>query len=570
MSGTGTLGTALLVATLAVPLALLLACLSRRLRNNMPALLVLAPLPGLAAALLALGGMPLAFDQPQLGISLALDVPGALLLGVAALLWSVTGAYAFTDLRGKTNAARFSVCWLLTLTGSLGVFIVADLLGFYLFFALASLPAYGLIVHDDDDPAARRAGGVYMAFTVLSEAFLLLGFVLLAAGESHGSLQIRDVVAALPQSPWRDAALVFTVAGFALKIGTVPAHGWMPLTYAAAPIPAASVLSGAGVKAGVIGLIRFLPFDTAMPGAGEMLVVLGFFSAFYGVAIGITQANPKTVLAYSSVSQMGVIAAVLGMGLAAGDHSVALDTAFYAATHVLAKGALFLAVGVTAVTAARRLRPTLLLAAVLALGLGGLPLTGGALAKLAVKAPLGDGVVGLPLGDRHDPSHAAFLAVSGADRRARAAGAGRSRRALAGYGAGVRRRPLAALSFRRRQCRRCPCACRPVRRPLAGSDRRRAGARLAALAEPSAAHPRGRHRRTGRASLQRELRRRQRDGASRRLAPAMAGSRPVASGDCRRPRRGDSVWIMRAAASACPSCVGRSIRPPPFGYKMAA
>jgi NADH:ubiquinone oxidoreductase subunit 5 (subunit L)/multisubunit Na+/H+ antiporter MnhA subunit len=47
--------------------------------------------------------------------------------------------------------------------------------------------------------------------------------------------------------------------------------------------------------------------------------VLGLFSAFYGVAIGITQQNPKTVLAYSSISQMGVIAAVLGMGLAAAD-----------------------------------------------------------------------------------------------------------------------------------------------------------------------------------------------------------------------------------------------------------
>ncbi|HSS84439.1 MAG TPA: proton-conducting transporter membrane subunit, partial [Reyranella sp.] len=328
-------------------------------------------------------------------ISLALDVPGAILLGVAALLWSAAGVYAFTDLRGKANSARFAVCWLLTLTGSLGVFIAADLLGFYLFFALVSLPAYGLIVHDDDDQAARRAGGVYMAFTVLGEAFLLMGFVLLAAGEPNGSLQIHDVVAALPQSPWRDAALGFTVVGFALKIGTVPAHGWMPLTYAAAPIPAASVLSGAAVKAGVIGLIRFLPFDTAMPGAGETLVALGFFSAFYGVAVGITQANPKTVLAYSSVSQMGVIAAVLGMGLAAGDQGVVLDTAFYAATHVLAKGALFLAVGVVAVTSARRLRPTLLLAAVLALGLGGLPLTGGALAKLAVKEPLGDGVAGL-------------------------------------------------------------------------------------------------------------------------------------------------------------------------------
>ena len=132
-----------------------------------------------------------------------------------------------------------------------------------------------------------------------------------------------------------------------------------------------------------------------MPGAGEALVVLGFFSAFYGVAIGITQANAKTVLAYSSISQMGVITAVLGMGLVAGDQNVALDTAFYAATHVLAKGALFLAVGVVAVTSTRRLRPTLILAAVLALGLGGLPLTGGALAKLAVKAPLGDGVVSL-------------------------------------------------------------------------------------------------------------------------------------------------------------------------------
>jgi formate hydrogenlyase subunit 3/multisubunit Na+/H+ antiporter MnhD subunit len=114
----------------------------------------------------------------------------------------------------------------------------------------------------------------------------------------------------------------------------------------------------------------------------------------YGVAIGITQANPKTVLAYSSVSQMGFVAAVLGMALAAGDGGATMATAFYAAHHVLAKGALFLAVGVVAAGCAR-LWPVLLPAAVLALGVGGLPLTGGALAKLAVKAPLGEGVVGL-------------------------------------------------------------------------------------------------------------------------------------------------------------------------------
>jgi multicomponent Na+:H+ antiporter subunit A len=387
-------GGLMLVATLATPLILTLACLSRRLRDQVLALLVLAPIPGLITALLAIGGAPLVFDQPQFHITLALDVPGAMLLGVAALLWIAGGVYAFTYLRGRANSGRFAVCWLLTLAGSLGVFIAADLLGFYLVFALVSLPTYGLVAHDEEG-AARRAAGVYMAFTVLSEAFLLIGFVLLAAGEPNGSLQISDVVAALPQSPWRDAALALTVTGFALKIAMVPGHGWMPLAYTAAPIPAAAVLSGAAVKAGVIGLIRFLPFEAAMPGPGETLAALGLLSAFYGVAIGITQTNPKTVLAYSSISQMGVIAAVLGMGLAAGDNGTALDAAFYAAHHVLAKGALFMAIGVVAATSAHRRRWTLVLAAVLALSLGGFPLTGGALAKLAVKVPLGNGVAGM-------------------------------------------------------------------------------------------------------------------------------------------------------------------------------
>ncbi|MGB6325106.1 MAG: proton-conducting transporter membrane subunit [Methylocella sp.] len=221
-----------------------------------------------------------------------------------------------------------------------------------------------------------------------------MGFVLLAAAEPSGSLRIADVMAALPGSPWRDAALALTIAGFGPKIALVPMHGWMPLAYTAAPIPAAAVLSGAAVKAGVIGLIRFLPFESALPGWGEALAVLGLFSAFYGVAIGITQQNPKTVLAYSSISQMGVITAVLGMGLAAADKGTALDVAFFAAHHVLVKGALFLAIGVAAASSARPMWWVLPPAAVLALSLAGLPLTGGALAKLAVKAPLGDGVVG--------------------------------------------------------------------------------------------------------------------------------------------------------------------------------
>src|SRR5260370_8486480 len=100
-----------------------------------------------------------------------------------------------------------------------------------------------------------------------------------------------------------------------------------------------------------------------MPGAGETLVALGFFSAFYGVAIGITQANPKAVLAYSSVSQMGVIAAVLGVALPAGDQGAAPDTAFYAATPAPAKASLLLAAGVVALPSPPPLPPPPLLPA---------------------------------------------------------------------------------------------------------------------------------------------------------------------------------------------------------------
>ena len=87
-----------------------------------------------------------------------------------------------------------------------------------------------------------------------------MGLVLLAAGPAD-TLLIRDAVAALPASPWRDPTLALLIVGFGLKIGLVPLHVWMPLAYSAAPIPAAAVLSGAAVKAGVIGLVRFMPTE---------------------------------------------------------------------------------------------------------------------------------------------------------------------------------------------------------------------------------------------------------------------------------------------------------------------
>ena len=100
--------TLLLGATWMVPFALLLACLSGALRRAMPRLLVLAPLPGLAAAAFALGAPALEIGAGRLRLVFELDGPGALLLGVAALLWSAAGAYAATYMRDTPKPATSS------------------------------------------------------------------------------------------------------------------------------------------------------------------------------------------------------------------------------------------------------------------------------------------------------------------------------------------------------------------------------------------------------------------------------------------------------------------------------
>lgn len=379
-----------LALALAVPFLFLLASASSRLRRFTPVYLTVAPLFALAASFLAHDSGPLVIDQMIYPIVLVLDRPGALLLGVTAFLWSAAGFFAAAYLDDDVRGGAFVPFWLATLIGNIGVFMAADLASFYLFFALVSLPAYGLVVARAR--AGDDAGGLYLAVALLGEAFLILAFALLAAATPDRSLLISDCVANLNASPWRGATIGLLILGFGSKIGTLPLHIWMPSTYRAAPVPAAAVLSGGAVNAGVIGLVRFFPFDQALPPWGEALAALGWFGAFYGVAVGLTQRNAKAVLAYSSVSQMGLVAATLGAGLAAGNAGAAKGAALYAAHHGLAKGGLFLAVGVLSGCGPSRLKRLAPLAGLLALSLAGLPISGGVVAKLAIKQPLGDGL----------------------------------------------------------------------------------------------------------------------------------------------------------------------------------
>jgi hydrogenase-4 component B len=378
----------LLDAVAGLPLLLTALVLLPPARRLLIHTLPFAPLPALAAALLVPVGSVEPLPTTLLGAALMLDGHGRLFLGIGALVWTLAGIYARATIAGERRD-RFAGFWLATLSGNMLLFIAADLVSFYLAFALLSLAAFGLVIHSGSQEA-MRAGRIYLTLAILGETLLLLG--LMIGASAAGSIMIADVRGALAQAPHRDLALALLLAGFGLKAGLVPLHVWLPLAHPAAPVAASAVLSGVIVKAGVFGFVRFLPLEAALPGWSGALVALGLVTAYFGVLVGVFQQRPKTLLAYSTLSQMGLVIVMLGAGLGTpGAAPVLAAVGIYAAHHSLAKGALFLAVGALHDSGGRG-RPWLLaLTAVTAFAVAGLPFTGGALAKLAIKGPLGDG-----------------------------------------------------------------------------------------------------------------------------------------------------------------------------------
>jgi len=378
----------LLILTVALPLGLIavVPLVARPLR-----LLPWAALPGLATAVLAPVGTAIELPVLLIGLTLALDATAALFLGFGALLWALAGAYAIDYLRKSTHTHLFATFWLLTLAGNLGTFIAADVVTFYLSFSIMSLSAYGLVIHDRT-PSARRAGRIYIILAILGEGVLIAALMLAASGAA--SLAFADVRAVLASSATAHWVLAGLIVGFGIKAGLVPLHVWLPLAHPQAPTPASAVLSGVIVKAGIIGLVRLLPDVGLWPGWSLVLISVGLFTAGYGVVAGLLQRDAKAVLAYSTLSQMGLVVTVLGAALTVPSRAAHLDAAtLYVIHHGLAKGALFLGVGVVAAVSTTWRRPALLVLGVTALAIAGLPLSGGALAKLAIKAPLGAGPV---------------------------------------------------------------------------------------------------------------------------------------------------------------------------------
>ncbi len=401
----------LLVLTPAVPALIAILWPLQGVRR---ALVSAAPWAALPALFLALHpgaeGTAFAFPAFFTGLHLAIDSTSKVFLVFTSILWFLAGAFARSYHASDPRKESFFGFFALTMAGNLGLVVAGDVLTAYLCFAVMTFAAYGLVVHERTSPSLR-AGRIYIIMAVAGELCILTALFLLGAAAGDAPLfgsELERAWAVLDEEGLATGVGFLVAVGFGVKAGIVPLHLWLPLAHPVAPTAASALLSGAMIKAGLLSWLRFLPAEIGMPALGATLLVAGVGTAFYGVAMGVAQDDPKTVLAYSSVSQMGYM--TLGVGLLLLDPSTAPAAAFavllYAIHHGTAKGALFLSVGVwdrVAVPArigsaspraekggAGGSKPLLVIlgAALPAAVLTGAPFTSGARAKTALKDAL--------------------------------------------------------------------------------------------------------------------------------------------------------------------------------------
>ena len=380
----------LLMAPLAPVLTALLLLGHPPLRRLALTLAPWAALPALVIALLPLAFSPSYLPAVLLNTQVGLDDTGRMFLLLSAWVWWVGGLHAARTI-AQPERLGFFIFFLLAMAGNLGATIANGVVEFYCCFALMSFAAYGLVIHDRH-PQALRAGRIYMMFVVAGEVALLSALMLMvhsAQGDGFESMR-----AAVAQAEQRDLITLLVIVGLGIKLGLPGLHVSLPLIYRAAPVPAAAVLAGAMINVGLLGWLRLLPLgQIALESWGAALMVLGLVAAFYGVAVGLTQRDAKSLLAYSSMSQMGVITTAVGLGLSApqGWPQILVAITLYAVHHGLAKAALFLGLGVARSCPDARHWRWLVSAGLFlpALALAGAPLTSGMLAKTLLKAQTG-------------------------------------------------------------------------------------------------------------------------------------------------------------------------------------
>jgi len=281
---------------------------------------------------------------PEMGVSLAFRLDGLSLLfalvvtGIGLLVVIYSSGY----MTHYENQGRFYLFLLAFLSSMLGLVLADNLLALFLFWELTSITSYLLIGFENHKPEARSAA--LQAFLVTGGGGLALLGGLILLGMAGGSYQISELVAAggsLADHALFLPALLLILLGAFTKSAQFPFHFWLPNAMEA-PTPVSTYLHSATmVKAGVYLLARLYPvfsesavWQAAVTGVGAVTMLVGAFMA-------LNTSDLKRILAYSTISSLGTMVMLLGIG----SEEAAKAAIVFLLAHALYKGALFMVAG---------------------------------------------------------------------------------------------------------------------------------------------------------------------------------------------------------------------------------
>jgi NADH-quinone oxidoreductase subunit M len=268
------------------------------------------------------------------------------LLGLCAILasWSIS-----------SRVKEYFIWLLLLQTAVMGVFVSLDLLLFFLFWELELVPMY-MLISTWGTGRKEYSAMKFLIFTILGSASMLIAIVAVFISSDVATFDMTRLLE--PGAMLSSAGAVIPLgylfwlffAAFAIKLPTWPVHTWLPDAHTDAPTAASVMLAGVMLKMGGYGLLRINVgmFPEQVHAFAWVLVALGVISVLYGAVVTLRQTDLKRLIAYSSVSHMGLVLVGIGsVGIATGEVTATglSGAAMQLFTHGTITGLLFLGVG---------------------------------------------------------------------------------------------------------------------------------------------------------------------------------------------------------------------------------
>jgi hydrogenase-4 component B len=313
-------------------------------------------LAGVAAH--AIGELPqstvLPLGLPDLPFHLRVDPLSAfflMTLGVASAAISLFSAGYF---RLGEGARPGLVCleYHVFLAAMAFVLIADDAYAFMVAWETMALASYFLVTTDHKIPEIRRAGFLYLVIAHVGAIAILLCFGVLQGGA--GDYTFGSMRSVILTGAWPSVAFFLALFGFGAKAGLLPMHVWLPEAHPAAPSPVSALMSAVMLKTAIYGLLR-VAFDLLNGQLwwwGVIALTLGLVTALFGVVFAAVQTDMKRLLAYSSIENIGIIVAGIGLVILFKSYGKTLlaaitltATLYHVLNHAVFKSLLFLATG---------------------------------------------------------------------------------------------------------------------------------------------------------------------------------------------------------------------------------